>query len=77
MVPKLWESTEEGQKVVSRHWPFVHILSKFNVPCPLPWILTSISAQVTRNMGTGANHGDGAKWCAVFERVEDPHQLPS
>ena len=53
-----------------------HIL-KFNVPCPLPWILTSISAQVTRNMGTGANHGDGAKWCAVFERVEDPHQLPS
>jgi len=40
VVPKLWNSTEEGQKV-------------------------------SRNMNTGANHGDGAKWCAVYERVED------
>jgi len=42
VVPRLFESTEEGQKV-------------------------------SRNMSTGANHGDGAKWCAVYERVADPH----
>jgi len=41
VVPKLWDSTEEGQKV-------------------------------TRNINTGANHGDGDKWCAVYERVKDP-----
>jgi hypothetical protein len=46
VVPKLYESTEEGQKV-------------------------------TRNIGTGTNHGDGAKWCAVYERVEDPGQEAS
>jgi len=41
VVEKLWESTEEGQKV-------------------------------SRNMSTGANHGDGVKLCAVYQRIEDP-----
>lgn len=28
--------------------------------------------QVSRNISTGANHGDGVKLCAVYQRIEDP-----
>ena len=56
VVEKLWESTEEGQKVPS-----------FNFE-----IFQSVLWQVSRNMSTGANHGDGVKLCAVYQRIEDP-----
>ena len=31
-----------------------------------------ILRKVSRNMSTGANHGDGVKLCAVYQRIEDP-----
>ena len=58
VVEKLWESTEEGQKVPK--------LNSESILC------SDGLQQVSRNMSTGANHGDGVKLCAVYQRIEDP-----
>ena len=58
VVEKLWESTEEGQKVPKLNFEI--------------FLCTDALRQVSRNMTTGANHGDGVKLCAVYQRIEDP-----